>query len=82
MNAYRLGLPFLCLMGLSGCVSQNQAPDVVSAPVSMPLPDQRSYLDPGPNTQSTGGPNYVRSNLTSSPQQTDFFGNDVLRRTP
>lgn len=82
MNAYRFGLPLLCLLGLPACVSQNQPPDVVSAPMSMPLPDQRSYLDPGPNPGATGGPNYVRSNMTSGTQQTDGFGNDILRRAP
>lgn len=28
------------------------------------------------------GPRYIQPGIGSPPQQTDFFGNDLLRRTP
>ena len=78
------GLPaaLLCCWPLVACTSSSEPPIASSVPIAMPLPAQRSYLDPGPNAPSRGGANYVRANQTSGPRQTDFFGNDVLPQTP
>lgn len=72
----------LCCAALTACNTSSEPPVATSAPIAMPLPAQRSYLDPGPNAPSRGGANYVRANQTSGPRQTDFFGNDVLPQTP
>jgi hypothetical protein len=72
----------LCCAALAACNTSSEPPQASSAPVAMPLPAQRSYLDPGPGAPGGGGPNYVRANQTSGPRQTDFFGNDVLPQTP
>jgi hypothetical protein len=66
----------------AACTTQEAPEPITSTTVQgAPLP-QRSYLDAGPAPLSGGRPNYVRDNLTSSTRQTDFFGNDVLPRTP
>jgi hypothetical protein len=70
----------LCLP-LIACNSTSEQ-SVSSPAVSMPLPQQRSYLDPGPSAPRSGSPNYVRANQTSTPRQTDFFGNDILPQNP
>ncbi|HEV7257875.1 MAG TPA: hypothetical protein VGN82_08840 [Bosea sp. (in: a-proteobacteria)] len=82
MKFCRLPAAILCCWPLIACTSSSEPPVATSAPISMPLPAQRSYLDPGPVAPSTGGPNYVRANQSSGPRQTDFFGNDVLPQTP
>jgi hypothetical protein len=71
----------LFCLPLVGCTSTTEQSSS-SAPIAMPLPSQRSYLDPGPSAPGGGGPNYVRANQTSGPRQTDFFGNDVLPQNP
>jgi hypothetical protein len=82
MKLSRLSAAMLCCWPLIACTTSNEPPPTASAPVAMPLPAQRSYLDPGPGVPSGGGPNYVRANQSSGPRQTDFFGNDVLPQTP
>lgn len=82
MKLSRLPAAMLCCWPLIACTSSSEPPLASSAPVSMPVPAQRSYLDPGPGAPGGGGPNYVRANQTSGPRQTDFFGNDVLPQTP
>ena len=82
MKLCRLPAAMLCCAVLAACNTSSEPPVASSAPIAMPLPAQRSYLDPGPSAPSRGGANYVRANQTSGPRQTDFFGNDVLPQTP
>lgn len=67
---------------LIACTSTSDPPASTVGGSAMPLPQQRSYLDPGPGAPRSAGPNYVRANQSNGPRQTDFFGNDVLPQNP
>jgi hypothetical protein len=73
-----LALVALAATGMSGCTTQEEARQSVAPIATASNAPQRSYLDPGPAPARQGGPGYIRDNLTSSPRQTDGFGNDVL----
>lgn len=81
-TAHRMAFGALCLLGLEACTPQGQAPVVSSGPVVTSTPAKRSYLDAGPNPTRTGGPNYLQSDVSSAPRQTDFFGNSVFPQNP
>lgn len=67
--------------GLGACTTQDVASSSAAPIAVTSTPPQRSYLDAGP-VPSTGGANYTRPGVGSPARQTDFFGNDVVPRTP
>jgi hypothetical protein len=81
MKSLQLTITLLFCLPLIACNSTSEQ-SVSSPGVSMPLPQQRSYLDPGPRAPRSGSPNYVRANQSTGPRQTDFFGNDILPQNP
>ncbi|TCR67416.1 hypothetical protein [Bosea sp. BK604] len=68
-------------ISIVACTPREDVPPSVTPSATTYTMPQRSYLDPGP-APGTGGPRYLYDNATSAPQQTDMFGNDILRRTP
>lgn len=78
MRKMRTILLALATAALAACTTQEAAREPAAPATTIATPQQRSYLDPGPAPARLGGPSYMRDNLTSSPRQTDSFGNDVL----
>ncbi len=82
MRAVRIVSAALLIAAAAGCTTREEpAPAYIPPSASTRVPPERSYLDPGP-LPGRGGPGYVRDNLTSTPRQTDSFGNDLLPRSP
>lgn len=82
MKAVQAASITVMLAGIAACTPREEPPPTYVAPsaTTRTLPE-RSYLDPGP-AQSTGGPRYLDSSVTSAPRQTDSFGNDLIPRIP
>lgn len=81
-RAIRLISATALLAGMAACTPREEAPLYGNAPsVSIRTPQERSYLDPGPQSPQGSAPNYMRDNRTSTTLQTDSFGNDILRQS-
>lgn len=87
MNLYRSGTAAIFVALLGGCVSREE-PVAVSEPAPVmrtrvargaPPPD-RGDLQLGLPPAREGGPAYVRSGVTSSPQQGELYGAGTLPR--
>lgn len=78
MQTKRILALALAATTLAACTTQEEARQPVAPAATVSSAPQRSYLDPGPAPARQGGAGYVRDNLTSSPRQTDGFGNAVL----
>lgn len=82
MRIFHAALGAALLSGVAACTPREVASEPGQQSVAIRLPQERSYLEPGPSGSTGRGPSYVVTNEAGSVDYDRRFRGDSLPRIP